>query len=329
MSSDFWLKLDSLTRQEQLQLVSSLIDGTDWKIPSKGIRQVPDQGILPQMDLPTLRQGVRSNLVGDVQKFLLGEGFEITVDDQFGPATEQVLREYQLSRGIEADGIVGPQTWGRLLSENFRPYEGFVEDEQAYDRSGDSRYGPHWPPKPPGATSPNGRILFGQDFTFTPQPLPRMPEYVKPDPAWVRKQITTATIPQLVGVEGARADGTMLIHRKLQKQVEVLFDLWEQMGLADRVLTFSGSWVPRFIRGRTDRLSNHSFGSAFDINAAWNGFRKMPALFGKRGCVRELVQPAYSMGFYWGGWYNDGMHFEAHSVLSEAEMDEVMETYLG
>ena len=147
-----------------------------------------------------------------------------------------------------------------------------------------------------------------------------MPEYVVPDPGWVREHIGTATIPQLVGVEGARSDGTMLFNKRLIPQVETLFEVWETQGVADRILSFAGSWVPRFVRGRKDRLSNHSFGAALDINAAWNGFRRQPALFGKKGCVRELVETAYSLGFYWGGWYNDGMHLEAFKEIEAGEL---------
>ena len=41
-------------------------------------------------------------------------------------------------------------------------------------------------------------------------------------------------------------------------------------GLLDRILSFGGGFEPCFVRGSTTTLSNHSFGSAFDINVAWN-----------------------------------------------------------
>jgi hypothetical protein len=59
-------------------------------------------------------------------------------------------------------------------------------------------------------------------------------------------------------------------------------------------------------------LSNHSFGSAFDIDAVDNGFGSVPALCGRRGATRELVASANALGVYWGGHFGrqDGMHFE-------------------
>jgi hypothetical protein len=81
--------------------------------------------------------------------------------------------------------------------------------------------------------------------------------------------------------------------------------------------------TPRFIRGSRTTLSNHSFATAFDINAAWNGLNCTPAQLGEQGCVRELVEIAVQHGFYWLGWAGssltpkgrDGMHFEVYKLL--------------
>jgi hypothetical protein len=105
----------------------------------------------------------------------------------------------------------------------------------------------------------------------------------------------------------------MQFHRLAADQLIGLWQDWEQAGLLDRILSFDGAFVPRFIRGSTKTLSNHAFGSAFDINASLNGLGVRPPLFGQRGSVRELVPIAHKWGFYWGGHFNtrpDGMHFE-------------------
>ena len=60
-------------------------------------------------------------------------------------------------------------------------------------------------------------------------------------------------------------------------------------------------------------LSNHAFGTAFDINVPFNPLGARPALIGKQGSVRELVPIANEHGFFWGGHFGkrpDGMHFE-------------------
>jgi hypothetical protein len=120
-------------------------------------------------------------------------------------------------------------------------------------------------------------------------------------------------IPQLRKALGPSAPQGMRFHRKAAAQLAGLWSEWESSGLLDRVISYQGSFVPRFIRGSTSVLSNHAFGSAFDINAPENGLGVRPALVGQRGAVRELVPAAHRWGFYWGGHFGsrpDGMHFE-------------------
>jgi len=38
----------------------------------------------------------------------------LTVDGDFGPLTQQAVEAFQQREGISVDGVVGPQTWGRL-----------------------------------------------------------------------------------------------------------------------------------------------------------------------------------------------------------------------
>lgn len=266
------------------------------------------------LQLPSLYRGVHrvsdelARLTGDLQKFLLRD-YDLVVDEKFGPQTESVLKQYQGAEGIAQDGRVGPQTWGKLLADGFCPQD-FVPDAAGFE----AHRSPRWPPKPQGIFV-NGELLFGRDFSYTPRPLPTMPEYVEADPEWVRSNIGKANISQLVGVTGAPSDGSIFFNRRIIPQLEAVFGVWEERGDLGLLLSFAGSWVTRFIRGRRDKLSNHAFGSAFDINAAWNGYRRQPALVGSRGSVRTLVMPAFELGFYWGGWYNDGMHFEAYKIL--------------
>jgi hypothetical protein len=82
---------------------------------------------------------------------------------------------------------------------------------------------------------------------------------------------------------------------------------------ARSVLIYDGSFVLRFVRGSRTTLSNHSFGSAFDINERYDKLSRRPAIVGQKGSIRELVPIANKWGFYWGGHYEtrpDGMHFE-------------------
>tara|TARA_R110000751_G_scaffold59140_2_gene124362 strand:+ start:3503 stop:4297 length:795 start_codon:yes stop_codon:yes gene_type:complete len=56
-----------------------------------------------------LKKGSTGEYVEQLQA-LLG----ITVDGDFGPKTEQAVKEYQKENGLEVDGIVGPDSWSKI-----------------------------------------------------------------------------------------------------------------------------------------------------------------------------------------------------------------------
>jgi peptidoglycan hydrolase-like protein with peptidoglycan-binding domain len=49
-----------------------------------------------------------------IQSLLKSKGANIVVDGQFGPNTKEAVEQFQLSRNITSDGIVGPATWAEL-----------------------------------------------------------------------------------------------------------------------------------------------------------------------------------------------------------------------
>jgi hypothetical protein len=118
----------------------------DWKStscpgdPAYGWRQAgfprPDGGappppppppILPPRPVgsyrmpPIVRQGSTGGTVRKLQGLLLAHGYNLGstgrcgVDGVFGPATRGVVQQFQRSRRITADGIVGPNTWRYLI----------------------------------------------------------------------------------------------------------------------------------------------------------------------------------------------------------------------
>ncbi len=65
--------------------------------------------------LPTLRRGSTSQATRNLQGLLAAAGRRISIDGNFGPGTETVLREWQAAAGVEPDGVCGPLTWRTLL----------------------------------------------------------------------------------------------------------------------------------------------------------------------------------------------------------------------
>ena len=63
---------------------------------------------------PTLKEGSKGIAVRGLQRRLTEAGYEVEIDGVFGPDTEARVKAYQEANGLDADGIVGPQTWDRL-----------------------------------------------------------------------------------------------------------------------------------------------------------------------------------------------------------------------
>lgn len=63
---------------------------------------------------PTLRRGASGEPVATLQTRLRAKGFPVAIDGSFGPGTEVAVMRLQETHGLQADGIVGPQTWALL-----------------------------------------------------------------------------------------------------------------------------------------------------------------------------------------------------------------------
>ncbi len=61
-----------------------------------------------------LRRGSFGDAVGQLQLLLKEKGYSLTVDNDFGPATETAVLHFQNSKRLDADGIVGKKTWQAL-----------------------------------------------------------------------------------------------------------------------------------------------------------------------------------------------------------------------
>lgn len=65
---------------------------------------------------PTLRQGNRGNITELLQEKLVSLGYSTNgVDGIFGGGTTHAVRSYQNAKGLDTDGIVGKNTWRKLL----------------------------------------------------------------------------------------------------------------------------------------------------------------------------------------------------------------------
>jgi peptidoglycan hydrolase-like protein with peptidoglycan-binding domain len=250
--------------------------------------------------MDTIKLGSNGPQVKRWQYFLIGlDNHQIVADGDFGPKTNTATIKFQQENGLSGDGVVGPKTYLVAFRAGYRLKEAFdYPDKPAFN---------------PLVGNAARAKIFG-NFKF--KSAGDGTEAIIVTDGWADKNIVRVEIPQLKGMKNVPTSGKIQFHRLGANQLQSLFNDWEQAGLTKHILTFEGSYVPRFVRGSRTTLSNHSFGTAFDINYAWNKLGQVPALVGEKGSVREMVAIANKNGFYWGGHFSrmDGMHFEVAEV---------------
>lgn len=128
---------------------------------------------------------------------------------------------------------------------------------------------------------------------------------------WNEKNIVPVEIPQLRGIAGAPASGMVLIYKDAAADLKAAFAELEEKQLISRIKSWDGSYAPRTTFG-TSRMSSHAWGTAFDINAAFNPMFEKPLEAGTDGSVVELVPIFKKHHFEWGGTFSmpDGTHFQ-------------------
>jgi peptidoglycan hydrolase-like protein with peptidoglycan-binding domain len=102
-------------------------DFTPWSVFTSGMYRrhldavraacaAVDAGVGPMGASGVLRIGDTGPAVSELQERLTAAGFPCTADGEFGVATERAVLEFQASRRLVTDGIVGPETLAALRS---------------------------------------------------------------------------------------------------------------------------------------------------------------------------------------------------------------------
>lgn len=240
----------------------------------------------------TLRPGDRGGDVKELQRCL-----GITADGIFGVDTKAAVMEYQRKNGLVPDGYAGPKTMDVLY------HTGCIVKAVAVDTTS-----PFVP-----MSSIRRSHVFGA-FTYERT----TGDNVRILGNWETENIVRVFIPQLNGVPFYSPDGSqkcngyVRLHKLAGPIFQRFFAMIEQQGLLHLVRSFDGAYVPRYVRGSKTSLSNHSWGTAIDINCYANGLGKTPAKAGQDGYLLPLVPLGHACGLYWGGNFSrrDGMHWE-------------------
>ena len=95
------------------------LKGVDYSKVSPTPTPVP----VPGSDYPTLRKGSKGEYVQLLQTKLMNQGYDLGkwgADGDFGAQTEKAVKHFQMDWGLKSDGIVGSQTWQRLMTSTVK-----------------------------------------------------------------------------------------------------------------------------------------------------------------------------------------------------------------
>ncbi len=97
---------------------TGVVDDATWRrMISLGLVPSKANTDLAKYATTTIRLGSRGDAVKALQRVLGG----LVVDGDFGPATDSVVRRYQMAKGLPVNGIVGPSVWQVLMGGPVTP----------------------------------------------------------------------------------------------------------------------------------------------------------------------------------------------------------------
>lgn len=88
-------------------------NAAEWRALGRRVPRVPRYQ--PFRGHPVIRAGSRGDQVVWLQQHLIALGFRLEPTGIFNRVTLRAVRQFQRRRGLMVDGVVGTQTWNRLL----------------------------------------------------------------------------------------------------------------------------------------------------------------------------------------------------------------------
>ena len=111
LTTDAWLKRGDILVAPGAHTVMALESGGS-------VAATTSKEVYCTVKLRVLKKGSKGEDVRALQRLLIAAGFSCGKagdDGDFGCGTESAVRAYQRANGLTADGIVGANTWGKLL----------------------------------------------------------------------------------------------------------------------------------------------------------------------------------------------------------------------
>jgi hypothetical protein len=88
--------------------------GQEWSVLAKRVGRM--NGVQPSLELPVIKKGSKGDLVVWAQEHLIAAGqSDLPVTGIFASRTQAAVAAFQQQKGLLADGMIGTETWRKLL----------------------------------------------------------------------------------------------------------------------------------------------------------------------------------------------------------------------
>jgi hypothetical protein len=88
--------------------------GSEWSVLGKRVGRM--RGVQPSLELPVIKKGSKGDLVVWAQEHLIAAGqSDLPVTGIFASRTQAAVAAFQQQKGLLADGMIGTDTWRKLL----------------------------------------------------------------------------------------------------------------------------------------------------------------------------------------------------------------------
>lgn len=174
---------------------------------------------------------------------------------------------------------------------------------------------------------PDIEDMLSQDYVkgenwMNPPPINYEPGRIRYEPFFIKMYGSNSAEVENNLVNIKWVDGSTILFSNVNDAADKLMLVIEELNqlpseFQKYLVNPGGTFNWRYIAG-TDRLSNHSFGSAIDINTKYSDYWKWNNNLTYQNRIPfEIVEIFEKHGFIWGGkWYHyDTMHFEFRPEL--------------
>jgi hypothetical protein len=114
-----WVDYNLTDAQKALLTTAATVDGEDVTAEVEDTDGGSAASAPDTSKFVKIKKGCKGGAVERLQTWLVDLGYTLTVDHDFGPATDNAVRYFQITHGLTEDGVVGSKTWAALAEARY------------------------------------------------------------------------------------------------------------------------------------------------------------------------------------------------------------------